>query len=144
MCMVVVVGLVIWVSVVMIRAGLRRLADYNDRKEQEWLRGEISAHRAFSNRGYTHTEETKKDRRSEDEAQFKLEQAKADIEYERERLRILYAQLDNEVVLQGYALAGSKEYEKHQRRAATLNSQIHASETRLRKAEYQKRKAMTA
>jgi len=71
-------------------------------------------------------------------ARYKLERAEADIDFLQRRSAELYAQLDYALMQQAALIPGSKGFESLQRRIMSLENQIHATETRLAKAQYNK------
>lgn len=74
-------------------------------------------------------------------ARYKLERAEADIDFLQRRSAELYAQLDYALMQQAALIPGSKGFEALQRRIMALDNQIHATETRLAKAQYNKEEA---
>lgn len=70
-----------------------------------------------------------------------LAQATADIDFLQERSAELYAQLDNVLLLQAGTVPGSSAHTKYQSKIVTLHNQIHAAETKLSRAQYQREQA---
>ena len=70
-----------------------------------------------------------------------LAQATADIDFLQERSAELYAQLDNVLLLQAGTVPGSSQHTKYQNKIVTLHNQIHAAETKLSRAQYQREQA---
>ena len=70
-----------------------------------------------------------------------LAQATADIDFLQERSAELYAQLDNVLLLQAGTVPGSSQHTKYQSKIVTLHNQIHAAETKLSRAQYQREQA---
>ena len=70
-----------------------------------------------------------------------LAQATADIDFLQERSAELYAQLDNVLLLQAGTVPGSKEHTRYQSKIVTLHNQIHAAESKLSRAQYQREQA---
>ena len=67
-----------------------------------------------------------------------LAQATADIDFLQERSAELYAQLDNVLLLQAGTVPGSSQHTKYQSKIVTLHNQIHAAESKLSRAQYQR------
>ena len=70
-----------------------------------------------------------------------LAQATADIDFLQERSAELYAQLDNVLLLQASTVPGSSQHTKYQSKIVTLHNQIHAAESKLSRAQYQREQA---
>ena len=70
-----------------------------------------------------------------------LAQATADIDFLQERSAELYAQLDNVLLLQAGTVPGSSAHTKYQSKIVTLHNQIHAAESKLSRAQYQREQA---
>ena len=70
-----------------------------------------------------------------------LAQATADIDFLQERSAELYAQLDNVLLLQAGTVPGSCQHTKYQSKIVTLHNQIHAAESKLSRAQYQREQA---
>ena len=73
--------------------------------------------------------------------QFKAAQANADIDFLRDRIAELDAQLDYILLQQSATIPGSKSFEKYQSKIVTLHNQIHTAETKLAKAQHTKKEA---
>ena len=75
----------------------------------------------------------------------KLEQvvrkSSADIAFLQERSAELYAQLDYVLLLQAGTVPGSTQHTKYQSKIVTLHNQIHAAESKLSRAQYQREQA---
>lgn len=73
--------------------------------------------------------------------QFQLEQATADIEHLTNTLSELDAMLDYLKMEQSGTTPGGKEYAKYQNKIISLENRVHATETRLAKAQHAKAEA---
>ena len=74
-------------------------------------------------------------------AEFTLSQAIGDIEFQKDRLAQLDAQRDYLMLLQSGTVPGGKEHTKYQTKIMTIDNQIHATENKLGKAEFNKAEA---
>jgi len=70
-----------------------------------------------------------------------VEQTSADIAFLEERSAELYAQLDFVLLQQSATTPGSKEFERYQSKIVTLHNQIHSTENRLSKAQFNRTQA---
>ena len=75
------------------------------------------------------------------ELSFRIAQAEADIEAWRERVSSLYAIMDLVAAQQAQATPGSADDERAQRKIIALQDQIHTTERKIAKAEYDKETA---
>lgn len=76
-----------------------------------------------------------------DDLRQRMKQAETDIDFLTERIGNLDAQRDSVLLRQSTLVPGSKEFEKCQSKIISLDSQIHAAETRLNKAQHTRRTA---
>ena len=76
-----------------------------------------------------------------DDLRQRMKQAESDIDFLVERIGNLDAQRDSVLLRQSSLVPGSKEFEKCQAKIISLDSQIHATETRLNKAQHTKQTA---
>ena len=76
-----------------------------------------------------------------DDLRQRMKQAETDIDFLTERIGNLDAQRDSVLLRQSTLVPGSKEFEKCQAKIISLDSQIHATETRLNKAQHIKQTA---
>lgn len=100
-------------------------------KEQERQAREQAKHAAQLERHERHL----------DDLRQRMKQAESDIDFLVERIGNLDAQRDSVLLRQSTLVPGSKEFEKCQARIISLDSQIHATETRLNKARHTKQTA---
>ncbi len=73
--------------------------------------------------------------------EFALAQAVSDIEFLRDRLAQLYAQRDYYMLQQSGTVPGGKEHTKWQNKIMVIDNQIHTTENKLSKAEFNKAEA---
>lgn len=76
-----------------------------------------------------------------DDLRQRMKQAETDIDFLTERIGNLDAQRDSVLLRQSTLVPGSKEFERCQAKIISLDSQIHAAETRLNKAKHTKQTA---
>lgn len=98
-------------------------------KEQEKQRQDIVRHEEWLKK---HDEEIEK-------LQFRLDQAESDIEFLKEKIGNLYALRDMAVNELDQAVIGGKNQTKYQKQIMSLDNQIHAAESKLNKAQFEKR-----